>query len=157
MAKKERVRSGEISPTETAPANKVKMRFTEAKFYNDLGKPMFEAGKIYELEGADWIQRWKNRGGEIVEGEEGAQYERSARPGPTGIVPPVSEGQHIQDEKNAIGTSDIDAQADEVAEKAGNLPTDETIVDSSDEEVDSEEVVDETEKKEKKNRFGARR
>lgn len=50
-------------------SQKVKMKFSEDKFYNDLNKPMFLAGEIYELEGAGWIQRWLKRGGEIVEGE----------------------------------------------------------------------------------------
>lgn len=46
---------------------KVLMRFKEHKYYNDLGKPIYEAGKIYEITGAAWIQRWQKRGGEIVE------------------------------------------------------------------------------------------
>lgn len=46
---------------------KVKMIFTENKFYNDLKNPIFEANKVYELEGADWIQRWLKRGGAIVD------------------------------------------------------------------------------------------
>jgi len=47
---------------------KVKMKFSEHKYYNDLNNPIFDAGKVYELEGAAWIQRWLKRGGEIVEG-----------------------------------------------------------------------------------------
>lgn len=54
--------------TENHTPGKVKMRFKEHKYYNDLDKPHFEAGKVYELEGAGWIQRWLKRGGEIVEG-----------------------------------------------------------------------------------------
>ena len=47
----------------------VRMVFKEHKYYNDMDTPMFEAGKVYMLEGADWIARWLKRGGEIVEGE----------------------------------------------------------------------------------------
>ncbi len=46
---------------------KVKMKFSEFKYYNDLSVPMFEPGKVYEIEGEAWIQRWLKRGGEIVE------------------------------------------------------------------------------------------
>jgi hypothetical protein len=48
---------------------KVKMRFATHQYYNDLKNPIFYAGEVYELEGADWIQRWLKRGGEIVDGE----------------------------------------------------------------------------------------
>ena len=54
---------------EAAKPQSVKMKFSEHKYYNDLNVPMFEAGKVYVLEGADWIQRWIKRGGQIVEGE----------------------------------------------------------------------------------------
>ena len=47
----------------------VKMKFSEDKFYNDPNVPMFQAGKVYDMEGGDWIQRWLKRGGEIVYGE----------------------------------------------------------------------------------------
>lgn len=55
--------------TEKLAPGKVKMKFSEHKYYNDLNKPLFMAGEVYELEGADWIQRWVKRGGEIVEGK----------------------------------------------------------------------------------------
>lgn len=55
--------------TETLPKGTVLMKFTEHKYYNDLSTPLFYAGKVYELEGADWIQRWLKRGGEIIEGD----------------------------------------------------------------------------------------
>lgn len=51
------------------PKPKVRMRFKENKFYNDLTKPHFLAGKIYTVEGQDMIDRWLKRGGEIVEDE----------------------------------------------------------------------------------------
>ena len=50
-------------------SNVVKMRFKEAKFYNDLSKPLYLPGEVYQIEGADMIQRWLKRGGEIVEGK----------------------------------------------------------------------------------------
>lgn len=46
---------------------KVKMIFSQDKFYNDLNNPIFLKGKVYELEGADWIQRWEKRGGQIID------------------------------------------------------------------------------------------
>lgn len=46
----------------------VKMKFNEDKFYSDLTVPHFEKGKVYEIKGADQIQRWLKRGGEIVQG-----------------------------------------------------------------------------------------
>ena len=58
-----------VKVTENLEPNKVKMVFSEHKFYNDLNTPIFEAGKVYELEGAGWIQRWLKRGGNIVEGD----------------------------------------------------------------------------------------
>ncbi len=62
------VEQEEVVPASDAPAvEKAKMLFTEDKFYNDLSNPIFEAGKVYELEGADWIQRWIKRGGAIVD------------------------------------------------------------------------------------------
>lgn len=47
----------------------VKMKFYEDKFYNDPAKAHFEKGKVYEVKGADQIQRWLKRGGVIVEGQ----------------------------------------------------------------------------------------
>ena len=47
----------------------VKMRFKEDKFYKDQDVAHFEKGKVYEVKGADQIQRWLKRGGEIVEGQ----------------------------------------------------------------------------------------
>lgn len=46
---------------------KVKMKFKDNKYYNDLSNPHFYAGKVYEIEDKD-VQRWLNRGGEIVDG-----------------------------------------------------------------------------------------
>ena len=48
--------------------NVVKMKFKEHKFYRDMSTPHYYAGQVYEIEGADQIQRWLKRGGEIVEG-----------------------------------------------------------------------------------------
>lgn len=46
---------------------KAKMKFTENKFYTDQNKPIFVPGVVYEITGADQIQRWLKRGGVIVE------------------------------------------------------------------------------------------
>lgn len=47
----------------------VKMRFPRDMFYNDPTVALYEAGKVYTIEGADMVQRWLKRGGVIVEGE----------------------------------------------------------------------------------------
>lgn len=52
---------------ETSFPTRVKMRFSEHKFYNDLNNPIYLKGEIYDIEGADKIQRWLLRGGEIIE------------------------------------------------------------------------------------------
>lgn len=69
MAKKNNRGPRGLQTTESLAPNKVKMRFSEHKYYTDLEKPIFMAGKVYELEGAEWIHRWLKRGGEIVAGE----------------------------------------------------------------------------------------
>lgn len=76
---------------------KVKMKFSEEKFYNDQTKPMFEAGKVYELEGFDWIQRWLKRGGEIVE-------ELKVKPVPVQEAPKEIEQdlEHLADEEEKL-------------------------------------------------------
>jgi len=76
MAKKE---AQKVSERPVAPKNikvedalakdTVKMRFKENKFYNDLDVPLYIAGEVYVIKGADMIQRWLKRGGEIVEGD----------------------------------------------------------------------------------------
>jgi len=58
-----------VEAKEHNDAQVVKMKFSEDKFYNDFTKAHFEAGKVYEVKGADMIQRWLKRGGEIVSGE----------------------------------------------------------------------------------------
>ena len=50
-----------------AISKKVKMVFSEDKFYNDRENPLFIKGEIYGLEGQDWIERWIKRGGAIVD------------------------------------------------------------------------------------------
>lgn len=54
---------------EKADQQSVVMKFKDNKFYNDQEKPLYEAGKEYRIQGADMIQRWLKRGGEIVGGE----------------------------------------------------------------------------------------
>lgn len=75
---------------ENLAPNKVKMTFKEHKYYNDMNNPMFYAGEVYELEGADWIARWIKRGGVIVEG---ALEIPNDEPNPSTLVgdePPVA-------------------------------------------------------------------
>ncbi len=43
-----------------------KMKFPKDMYYNDLSKPLYLKGEIYEVEDKN-VQRWLNRGGEIVE------------------------------------------------------------------------------------------
>lgn len=67
--KQEQLKEIKLPETISPEEQKVKMRFSEHKFYNDLNKPLYEAGKVYEVVGAGFIQRWLKRGGVIVEGE----------------------------------------------------------------------------------------
>lgn len=69
----------------------VKMRFKENKYYNDLKVPMFQAGEVYLLEGSEWIQRWVNRGGEIVTDESLAGEVVAVEPVKMEDVPEKSE------------------------------------------------------------------
>lgn len=69
MAKEKKRSNTGPKTTESLAPTKVKMKFATHQYYNDLDKPIFESGKVYELEGADWIQRWLKRGGVIVSGE----------------------------------------------------------------------------------------
>lgn len=78
--------------TENIAPVKVKMKFNEDKFYNDLNHPIFFKGEVYEVEGVEWIQRWLKRGGVIVEGKlpevpvevnVGTVVAPAAAPGPT--------------------------------------------------------------------------
>lgn len=55
--------------TENLAPQKVKMKFSEHKYLNDMNTPHFYAGEVYEVEGAETIQRWLKRGGVIVSGE----------------------------------------------------------------------------------------
>lgn len=66
--KNQKIQEREIKKQEDAK-QKVVMVFKEDKFYNDLSVPHFKAGEKYVIEGADQIQRWLKRGGDIVEGE----------------------------------------------------------------------------------------
>lgn len=79
----------ESSLEESNQPQVVKMKFSEDKYYNDLDKPIFEKDKVYELEGAGWIQRWVKRGGEVVEGE--IPFPEQDEPNPSEIVGQGSE------------------------------------------------------------------
>ncbi len=83
MSKKEKrklEKSARLQASQESAGEKCLMRFKEHKFYNDLANPIFEANKIYELEGKDWIHRWLKRGGEIV--ESGKAEDASSMPEP---------------------------------------------------------------------------
>lgn len=43
-----------------------KMKFFADKFYNDLNKPLYLAGQIYDVP-EDMVARWQKRGGVLVE------------------------------------------------------------------------------------------
>lgn len=75
-----------IKTEESLTPGKVIMKFSTHQYYNDLDKPIFLAGKEYELEGADWIQRWLKRGGEIVSGSLPMPAQEPSAP--STIVPP---------------------------------------------------------------------
>lgn len=79
---------------ENTGKNVVKMKFTEHKYYNDLNNPIFFAGKVYEIEGDDQIQRWLKRGGIIVSGE--LKLPEQDAPNPSVLIP---EGNKPKEEK----------------------------------------------------------
>lgn len=88
----------------------VKMRFSEDKFYNDLSVAHFEKGKIYEIHGADQIQRWVKRGGEIVQGE--IEVSKPDVPNPSELIggietkeaEPVSEVENHEESRDSEST-----------------------------------------------------
>jgi hypothetical protein len=57
----------DLSKEDEEPKKKIYMKFSENKFYSDQKNPIFEAGKIYALDGWDWVSRWVKRGGEVLE------------------------------------------------------------------------------------------
>jgi hypothetical protein len=101
MSKKKNRGPRGLKVQESLAPDVVKMRFTEHKYYNDLDKPIFEAGKIYELSGADWIQRWLRRGGEIVEGQ--LSFPIPDEPNPSTIVPQNSKLESDKGEESEDG------------------------------------------------------
>ena len=78
-------------PSKEAP-KKVLMRFEENKFYNDMDNPEFEAGKVYTLEGENWINRWLKRGGIIMTEDEAKKFAADkAGKGKSVSPPPVGD------------------------------------------------------------------
>lgn len=59
----------------------VKMKFPRDMYYNDMNVPLYNAGKVYEIEDS-MVTRWIKRGGEIVEDE---------KPQPKVEAPPKTE------------------------------------------------------------------
>lgn len=98
-----------LRTTEDLAPGKVKMKFKEDKFYTDRDKPIFEAGKVYELEGADWIQRWLKRGGEIV---------HDARPAPAPA--PVDPSTVVP--KSGAPVDDKKSETKETSPEQGKAP-----------------------------------
>ena len=73
---------------ELARKPKVKMRFKEDKYYNDVHNPLYRAGEIVEVE-ARMVDRWLKRGGEII----GQGSERNP------VSPKVEEKKVVVDSK----------------------------------------------------------
>lgn len=94
-------------------SKKVLMRFSEDKFYNDSDNPIFEKGKVYELEGKDWIYRWMKRGGEIVEGDK-LEAEKGVskipEPSPTPDVKPIEKEEASEPEQMDAGEEFFESQ-----------------------------------------------
>lgn len=67
--KKETKVQAKVAAVKVDAEQEVKMKFSENKFYNDLKTPIYNKGEVYTVKGADMIQRWLKRGGEIVSGE----------------------------------------------------------------------------------------
>lgn len=112
MSKKEQRRLEAANRKQEAESGvkKVFMRFPQNQYYNDQTNPIFEKGKIYELEGASWIQRWLKRGGEILTEEQMAKEKAKAEAKPSkaivdagenGVVKIVGESEKKEDEPEA--------------------------------------------------------
>lgn len=97
--------------------SKVKMVFKEHKYYRDPNKPIFYAGKTYELEGSDWIQRWLKRGGKIVEGDLNFP---EVKPDPSVIVKP--EDKKIETKLEEKVEEKIEEKAEEPAPEEEEEP-----------------------------------
>lgn len=82
MAKK---KPANVQPLEQpqVDSGKVKMSFTEHKYYNDLNNPLYLAGEVYEIED-NMVERWLKRGGKIVSGE--IKLAKQDEPNPSKIV-----------------------------------------------------------------------
>ena len=92
----------------------VKMKFKEDKFYNDQTVPYYEKGKVYEVRGADMIQRWLKRGGEIVEGElEFPEHEVN----PSTVVDPAGDKDPSGEVDNNENAGDGDDSQDDEDDK----------------------------------------
>ena len=92
---------------EEGKSKKVLMRFGEDMFYNDQTKPYFEKGKVYEVKGADQIERWLKRGGVIVEGTYAGDEKLEA---------PVPVKDHLEDkskELEAVASGEEKTEDDE--------------------------------------------
>lgn len=96
---------------ELAVKDKVLMRFSENKYYNDLENPIFEKGKTYVLEGAGWIQRWLKRGGEILDQAEG-KAEKSIQPDASGeqLSFPVGDPAEEKVSEEKVKEQDLDSE-----------------------------------------------
>lgn len=96
----------------------VKMIFSEPKYYNDQDHPIFEANKVYELQGADWIERWIKRGGRVIEddNEEDLQVAEQ-KSGPS-----TAEGAAEYDKKKKFDAQQAGLKKPEpLADASGNL------------------------------------
>lgn len=104
-------------------SNKVLMRFSENKYYNDKEKPIFEKGKVYALEGAGWIQRWIKRGGEVVKEDDASGVDVLSGDAPkadikNGIVDlhvdkVAGEAEEIRDPHHPVGGIKTNSEAEQ--------------------------------------------
>jgi len=95
-AKKEKVKTdkdGEVV---------VKMKFSSTQFYRDPDVPIFNAGEVYEVKGAEWINRWLKRGGEIVEGALPIETDNEMKPSSISKVADGSETKEDGKENEAL-------------------------------------------------------
>lgn len=84
----------------TLDSKKTKIVFSEDKFYNDLANPIFVAGKVYEIEGDDWIERWIKRGGTIVQNTAAPDSDKDIKVEETSSNEGVSAGKAKEDADN---------------------------------------------------------
>lgn len=96
----------------------VRMRFKVDMFYNDLEKPLYLKNQIYNIP-ERMIQRWLNRGGELVDSKDPV-----VAPAPVAkialkevVEPPKKEDEDEEDEDEDLDDADLKEDKKPVQQK----------------------------------------